>query len=135
MNQKESSLLYWVSLFCQQKYVFVFISEQSIVCLSWNVAFSIATAGRVHACMQPPLSKDETKRIQLTSFCWDEERGLRSQLWDDDVVVEDGLGVVGHSGQEVAVEHHLAIVEVETANLEECDKRKSVRFREPFYFL
>ena len=53
----------------------------------------------------------------LTRFSGDEVGGLGLEVLDDDVVVEDGLGVVGHLRQQVTVEHHLAIVEVEAAHL------------------
>ncbi len=42
------------------------------------------------------------------------------------VVVEDGLGVVGHAGEQVAVKHHLAIVEVEAANLADRQMNNSL---------
>ena len=45
--------------------------------------------------------------------------GLRPEVPDDDIVVEDGLGVVWHLWQEVTVEHHLAVVKVEAAHLKE----------------
>ncbi len=57
--------------------------------------------------------------VVITCFCRHEERSFGSELRDGDVVVQDGLGVVGHAGQQVAVEDHLAIVEVEAANLRE----------------
>ena len=53
----------------------------------------------------------------LTRFCGDEVGGLGLEVLDDDVVVEDGLGVVGHLREQVAVEHHLAVVEVEASHL------------------
>ena len=53
----------------------------------------------------------------LTRFRGDEVGGLGLEVLDDDVVVEDGLGVVGHLRQQVAVEHHLAVVEVEASHL------------------
>lgn len=37
-----------------------------------------------------------------------------------DIVIQDGLGVVGHDRQQVALEDHLAIVEVETAHLQQA---------------
>ena len=53
----------------------------------------------------------------LTRFSRYEVRCLGPEVLYDDVVVEDGLGVVWHLWQEVTVEHHLAIVEVEAAHL------------------
>ena len=53
----------------------------------------------------------------LTRFSGDEVGCLGLEVLDDDVVVEDGLGVVGHLRQQVAVEHHLAVVEVEASHL------------------
>ena len=53
----------------------------------------------------------------LTGFCGHEVGCLGLEVLYDDVVVEDGLGVVGHLREQVAVEHHLAVVEVEASHL------------------
>ena len=66
----------------------------------------------------------------LTRFCGDKVGGLGLEVLDDDVVVEDGLGVVGHLRQQVAVEHHLAVVEVEASHL--IDKGSSMRESEGY---
>ena len=64
--------------------------------------------------------------LELTCFSRNKVGGLRPQVPDLDVVVQDGLGVVGHHWKKVAFENHLAVVEVEAANL------KRIRTRELF---
>ena len=53
----------------------------------------------------------------FTCFSRDKIGGLWPEVSDLDVVVEDGLGVVGHDRQQVVFKDHLAVVKVKAANL------------------
>ena len=65
----------------------------------------------------------------LTRLCWYEECRLRPEFVDRDVIIQDRLGVVGHAGEEIRVEDHLAVVKVEAANLQEESERIQRRDR------
>lgn len=55
--------------------------------------------------------------FDITGLCRHEIGGLRAKVANLHVIVEDGLGVVRHHGQQVTFEYHLSVVEVEAADL------------------
>ena len=86
------------------------------------VPCKLAVKVQIHALLGVPHFIPTVPGIICTHYVtccgWHEERRLWSQFLYGDVIVQDGLCVVGHYGQEVAVEDHLAVVKVEAAHLD-----------------
>ncbi len=65
-----------------------------------------------------PFLRKKIVEKDLTRFCRYEESSFRPEVSDLDVVIQNRLCVVGHNGKEVALEHHLAVIEIKAADLE-----------------